>query len=357
MGVEKKRAFIINVIYFLMIVAIGYVVVKYAIGWFLPFVIGFGIAFLLKPIINFTTKKTKMKRKAVAGITVLLFHATIGTLVALGITKLILLIKELAQNLPSIYANTVEPVIYQMFNSANNFMTKLDPSLIQASRDNLESIKDSLNSIAASISSFAVHILSSTVLSIPEFLLMLLISIISSFFFAMDYVNITSFIRRQFSQKTIEIMIEIKNATIGTIVSFLKAYSVIILTTFTELSIGLSILGVKGAISVALSIACFDVMPVVGTGCIIIPWAISNFLQGNVKLGVGLLVLYLIILIVRNVLEPKVVGDQVGLHPIVMLLCIFVGAELLGVFGIIALPVTVIILKRLNDSGKIKIFK
>ena len=131
----------------------------------------------------------------------------------------------------------------------------------------------------------------------------------------------------------------------------------IITITFIELSIGLSIVRVENAITIALLIACVDILPVLGTGGIVIPWIFIELFKGNIPLAIGLTIIYVTITVVRNIIEPKIVGQQVGLHPIIMLVCIFIGARLFGFLGIFALPIMVIILKNLNDTGKIKILK
>ncbi|MDU5110132.1 MAG: sporulation integral membrane protein YtvI [Clostridium sp.] len=357
MGTDKKRNFIINVIYILIVGAILYITLKYALGWFLPFVVGFGIAFILKPLINLLTKKLKIKRKVVAGLTVLVFYATVGALVTLLLFKLGLVMKDLFTKLPSLYVNTIEPLIYELSAKAEEILVNLDPALLQAIKQAITSIADSLGSIISSVSSGAVSFITSTVSVVPSFFIILIFSIISSFFFAMDYEKITSFVIRQFSPKGREIVLDIKEYIVGTLFKIVKAYSILITITFIELSIGLSILRVESAISIALIIACVDILPVLGTGGIVIPWIFIELFKGNTALAIGLTIIYVVITIIRNILEPKIVGEQIGLHPLIMLICMFVGVKFFGVLGLFILPIIVIILKNLNDSGKIHIFK
>ena len=357
MNVEKKREFIINVIYLLIISAIVYITIKYALGWFFPFVIGFGIAFMLKPLINLITRKLKINRKIVAGFTVLFFYATIGALFTLIIVKVFIALKEVFIRLPDLYINSIEPIILQVANNTENLLVTLDPTLVQTITDMLSSLAKSLGSIISSVSSGVVGFVSSTVTMVPSFFIILLITIISSFFFAMDYVNITGFITRQLSPKASSIFFDVKDYIVGTLFKFIKAYSIIISITFIELSIGLSILRIDNAITIALLIACVDVLPVLGTGGIVIPWIFIELFKGDVSLAIGLTITYVVITIIRNIIEPKIVGQQVGLHPLIMLVCIFIGVKLFGFIGLFVLPIMVIILKNLNDSGKIKIFK
>jgi len=128
------------------------------------------------------------------------------------------------------------------------------------------------------------------------------------------------------------------------------------LITFIELALGLSVLRVEGAITIAALIATIDILPVFGTGGVVIPWAIIELIKGNTPFAIGLAVLYVIITVVRNILEPKMVGKQIGLHPLAMLVCMYVGVKLFGFIGLFALPVALVMVKHLYENDKIHFF-
>lgn len=98
-------------------------------------------------------------------------------------------------------------------------------------------------------------------------------------------------------------------------------------------------------------------MPILGTGAVLIPWVILSFAFGNTSFAIGMLILYLVITVVRQTLEPRIVGDQIGLHPVVTLICMFIGTSLFGVLGLFLFPITATILKKMNDEGAIHLFK
>ena len=127
------------------------------------------------------------------------------------------------------------------------------------------------------------------------------------------------------------------------------------LITFGELTVGLLIIGVRRAILLAALIAIFDIFPVVGAGAILLPWAVISLIQGKTLQALGLFILYVIILTVRQFLEPKVVGKQVGLPPLVTLACMFVGTSLFGVWGLFGLPIGAAILVNLNNDPNVPI--
>ena len=355
MKTEKKREFIINVLYLLIIGAIIYISIKYLLSLFLPFVIGFAIAFMLKPLINTLTDKLKINRKLIAGITVLLFYATIIALFTLIIVKTSTSLKDIFMQLPDLYKNDIQPIISNIFNTIDNWLIKLNPMLGETIKGMMSSITKSLGTIMSSISSSMITFISVVASMIPRFFIMLIFTIISSFFFAIDYIKITNFIMNQFSPKVKSALFEVKAYILGSLFKFVKAYSIILFITFIELSIGLSILNVENAIFISFLIACVDILPVLGTGGIVIPWIFIELFNGNISLSIGLALIYIIITIIRNIIEPKIVGQQIGLHPLIMLICIFIGVQLFGFLGLFILPILIIILKNLHDTKKLKI--
>ena len=354
---EKKKNFVISFLYYLFVGVILFVIFKYGIFWFMPFLFGFGIAFLLKSPINWIANKTRIKRRPVAAIVTLLFYGTVGVLITLLGIKLFAAIKDLFYQLPYIYNSSIEPAIVEMFTSIEEFFAKLDPNMVQELQDLAKNFTQSIDSLISNLSSGAISMISGLASSIPAFLLSVIFAIIATFFIAMDYYQITNFITRQFPDKVQEILFDVKDYVVGTIFKFIKAYGILMLITFLELSIGLSILRIENSVAIAAIIAVVDILPVLGTGGVVIPWVIIEFIKGNFPLAIGLAVVYVIITIVRNILEPKVVGEQVGLHPLVMLMCMFIGVKLFGFLGLFLLPLLVIILKNLNENGKIKLFK
>lgn len=356
MDIEKRKRFLINAAYCVTVAAIVYIVFRYALFWLMPFVVGFGVAFVLKPVINGIAGMTHVNRKPVAAITVLLFYATIGVGIVYTIFMLVVNIREWIEQLPQFYKETLEPALFALVNEAEKQLSLLDPVWI----DNLQNLAtNAIGQIAQLITSFSkgtVGLLSGAAASVPAFFVSVLFSIISSFFIAMDYYKITTFITSQFSEKNRGIIFDIKDYVIGSVFKMIRSYALIMFITFVELYIGLSILRVENALGVAAVIALVDILPVLGTGGVVIPWIVIEFITGDVHMGIGLLCIYLFVTVVRNILEPKIVGNRVGLPPLIMLLCLFVGVKLFGALGIVIMPFMAIVIKNLNDSGKIHVF-
>jgi sporulation integral membrane protein YtvI len=136
-----------------------------------------------------------------------------------------------------------------------------------------------------------------------------------------------------------------------TLSGYLKAYLLIMLITFFEVFIGLSILKVNYAFILAIVIAIVDILPVLGTGAVLVPWAILAFIGGNAPLGIGLIVLYGVTLIARQIIEPRIIGSTLGLHPLMTLASVYIGLKLLGLAGIFIGPILALLLFKKEESS------
>lgn len=354
---EKRKSFIVNTIYILLILAIAYVTLKYVAPLISPFIFAFIIAFILKKPANFIAVKTRLPRKFVSFFLVLLFYSTIGVLFTFTGIKIISTVSGIVSALPAFYENQLSPLLLTTFDAIEKAVLRIDPALVETFNEGFETFINSQGENVTKVSMAAVGSLSGFASSLPSFLIKTLLMIISTFFIAIDFELFTTFMRNQFSLKNNEVIKTIKEYVTNTLFVVMRSYALIMSITFVELSIGLSIIGIQNAIVIAFFIAMFDILPVLGTGGIMIPWTIMTFIQGDFNTGIGLLVVYVVITIVRNIIEPKIVGGQLGIHPVVALLSMFVGANLLGVVGLFGFPITLSLIKHLNKTGIIKIFK
>ena len=265
--------------------------------------------------------------------------------------------RDLVMNLPQIYAAHVEPVLTDIFGNVEQGLKKMDPSLVSTLEDLFNQFIQSIGQMVSSLSMSAMGTISGVASSLPGLFIKLLLMIISTFFIAADYELLTGFFLKQLDGKSKQIFLQVKKYVVGTLFVCIRSYALIMTITFIELSVGLSIIGVKNSILIAFLISVFDILPVLGTGGIMIPWTIIAALTGDYSLSIGLLIVYLIITVIRNIIEPKIVGSQIGLHPVVTLASMFVGVQLLGVVGLFGFPISLSLLRHLNDNGTIHLFK
>lgn len=353
MNLEKQKAFIIRVAYIALLLGLVYVVIKYLLPLLMPFIIGIIIAGIFRRPIDFVQKKTRLKRSIVSILILILFYGIVGLLLSMLGFKVFTFIKEVFSGLPSLYEHTIEPAL---INFSDNVVINF-PELEQYWTDFLANISESIFSFVQNISSTVLSTITGLAGQLPSLLIKLIFTIVASFFFTIDYYKISTFIIKQFTGKRRDMIIKLKDKGIGTLAKFIRAYAAIISITFLELSTGFWILGIPNPFLFGALIAIIDVMPILGTGAVLLPWSLIAFIIGNTKIGVGMLVLYIIITAVRQTIEPKIVGQQIGLHPILTLLLMYVGAQLMGVLGLLLLPIIATILKTLNDDGTIHIIK
>lgn len=354
---ERMKDFLIRFLFYSVILLLAYAVLKYALPFLTPFFVAFCIALLLKPVISWVVQKTKLSRKPVAVLLLVTFYILLGLLLAVVGTRIALFFRDLFYMLPRMYDTVLLPALDQVQATIEGWVATLDPALTDGFARAGESLSDALTAIVSGLSGWALGLVTGAAGWVPAFFVKFFITIIASFFFVSDYYTITSFLTRQFSPKTRELIFKIKRKSFNVLRSFARAYAILLSVTFLELFIGLSLLRVEYALLIALLAALVDILPVLGTGTILIPWAAGSLILGNFPLGVGLLVLYGIITVVRQMLEPHVVGRQIGLYPLVTLLCMFVGTYLFGFWGLFGMPVLVTLLVQLNADGDIHLFK
>jgi len=356
---EKKRAFIIDVLYLVVVMAIVVFLFRYVVPFLMPFIVGFVIAYLLKPIINFLSRKTRINRRVVACFIVLLAYALVVLLLWLLGSKIYYTVVQMGEDdyFNRVFQETILPTV----NSITQFVTKtienFSPNAVEQIYGMSSQILDWLYSLVTSLGSWAGNLVKDALTGLPGLLTTLMFAIMSSVFLTMDYKTVSSFIVKQFPPKYREYIFDFKKYLTNTAFRYFRAILVLMLITFTELCIGLLILRVDNAIGLAALIALGDALPVLGTGGMMIPWMFVEVIKGNYSLAIGLAVVYAIITLIRNFLEPKVVGQSLGLHPIVSLLSIYLGLKFMGIFGMIIMPIVAIIIINFQESGKVTFWK
>ena len=339
MKTEARKEFIINFLYLAIVLAITYFIVKYFFGVLFPFLLGFVIAFSLRPLIKWINKKIKINNTIISIIVLLLFYSLIGTGLFFLIIKIFTMLKDLFEDIPGMFATDIQPLINQFTAWSKDIFYKINPEIIDFVQQFDKNIFDQLGNIVKNFSSGAVNILTAMVTKLPSFFLSFALTIISSIFITIDYKKITLFLNSQITGKNRTLFSAVKRNGVDVVLNFLKAYGILISVTFVESAIGLSLMRIDNAIGISIIIALVDILPVLGTGTIIIPWAIIEFFNGNVPDAIGLGVLYAVITVIRQILEPRVIGESIGLYPLVTLISMYLGAKYFGAIGLFGLPI------------------
>ena len=356
MTTDNKRKFIINFVYFLIVIAIAYFIFKYAIGFLMPFLVAYVISAMLRPLARLIEKRTKIKYKIASLLVVIFFYCTVGAIVFVICAEIFSFSRSMIMKLPGFYSSTLEPMLKTLLGGSLKLPDDFDPTIASALNSVSSNLLGYVGNVVAWISSAIGSYVSTFAMSLPSLVLKIIFSIVSSFYFTADYDHIHGFIRKQFGDEGLDKFDAARRAIRDIIFSYIKSYAIILGITFVELTVALLILRIPGAVLFALLIAVFDILPVVGTGTILIPWAVVELINGRYGMAIGLIITYIVIFIIRNIIEPKIVGEQVGLHPLVTLLAMFVGTMLFGVIGLFGIPITMALIVDLNDKGIIKIF-
>ena len=354
---QKRMNFLVAIAYYGVIFCIIYFLLNHALKQLWPFVVAYFMAMFFKPAVEKLCKRTKMPRSVAVLLLILFFYGAAGTLLTLSGIRLLAQVENGVRMLPALYRDVIAPNIEAIFEKLEALIARLDPDQVFQLDPVAEQITQTIGTAVTNISTWTISTLTKGATGIPGLLVKVLVMIIMTYYMAMDYQMITNFILKQLPERSAKLLLQAKDGLGRTIGKFIASYAMIMLITFGELSIGLILLGVDRAILLAAVIAVFDILPVVGCGTVLVPWAVILLIQGNYTMGILLLVLLTVIVVVRNFVEPRIVGDQVGLHPVAALLSMFVGLYLFGPLGIWGVPILLSLLVRMHQTGTIRLFK
>lgn len=349
---QERRAFLIDLAYYVALVLIGAACV-YAAGVIWPFLVALLICACIHPLARWVSSKLHVKKGGIFAALLLIIYVGLSALIVRLVIWAAYALRDLLMQVPTFYRETLVPAFDSLGawleGTAGGLGITIDPT----SDTIKEGIASALSGIVDQAPHWGVSILQAIMDGVPSVCVSLLFVVIMSVFISLNYDVTIGFIKRYLPQELTDRVKPALKAAGEATGSYIRALGILMVCTFVELSIGLSIIGVDQPILCALGIAVFDVLPVFGTGGIMIPWSIISLLQGDFALAGKLLVLYLIVTVIRNIIEPKVVGDQLGLNPVASVLAVYVGLQLGGAVGMIACPILLTVVMVLVRYGVI----
>ena len=303
MKTEAKRKFLIDFAFLVVVGAIIYFVFKFLSAYLLPFVIGIFVSFIVQKPVRFISKKTKIPKNITTVIFVVFTYLLILGIIILIFTGLYSWLNSLLKLIPSL-----KGPIFSALENVSTYLSDLLKNIPESLISSLNGIPSkAIDTITGALTSKLPRIALSVAEATPSLIISTIVTIVASCYIASDYSNVVGFIKKHSPSKVWEIIVEIKNLFTKTIFKLIRGYILLMFITFIELCIGLGIIGQKNFIMLAAIICIVDILPVLGTGTIVIPWALISLLTGNVWKTLLLLLLYIVITIVRNFLEPKVI--------------------------------------------------
>lgn len=336
-------------IYVALIVLAIYISYKLSI-FYMPFIIAFIISLMMEPIIRFFMKKTNFTRKASSIILFIIVFGIIIGLIAWGTVTLISESTNLLQTLNT-YIEKASSQMQNIFNKLGTSNIKFSDNILELAQN---SSKELLDKVSKWLTGFLTNLLN-VVTSIPTVAIYTVVTILSLYFICTDKIYILDLMEHHMPKLWVrKIGAHIREIT-KSLGGYLKAEATLVLISFVISVIGLYILkfiglNIKYPLLIALGIGFVDALPILGSGSVMVPWAIIAALNGDFKLGISIIVLWIIMSIVRQFLEPRIVSGSIGIHPIFTLVAMYTGFRIMGVMGMLVGPIILIILKNVFST-------
>lgn len=304
---------------------------------FLPFVIGILISKIITPVVNFMHHHVKLPNNLSTAIMIFTVIG-LGAYLVYGLSMLALY-----------YLDALAGVLPDWANAIVTFGTELSKDYDHITRqlpfDPAEFLSKGAAGLMSDLGSWATKFASrgvSFATSLPKLMITVIITMLSAFFFTKDRAQIEELIapykKKYFTEN--KHFIAFRSDVLSVIVGYIKAQMILMSVTFTICSIGLTIIGVDNPIPIGFGIGLVDALPIFGPASVYMPWIITTLIMGDKILAFKLFILYLCTTITRQILEPKVVSTQIGIHPLLTLTALYVGVKLLGAPGLILGPFT-----------------
>ena len=350
---QNKKEFLINFLYYCVIIIISVFAIKYLLGPLSPFITSFITISSCRKII---TKLEEISHsKIFASLIFTLFTITLLSLAVYGIIfgisgELTTLSKSISKESIILFIDSFNERLMPMLERLP-FADTIKSIPLMQNTDGI--ISDFVAKLIPPIVSVAMKVVS----FVPSAVIFICFMFISMFYIGVDYDRICNFLSMQLPKKVLETIDETKNVISTTSKELFKSYFLLTTITFLQLLIGFKITGIRYSLILSLIISLIDILPILGTGTILIPWATFCFLLGNMRTGICLIVLYIVILLFRRIAEPRIIGTNTGLSPLVALISIFIGLKFLGFWGIIVSPIIAVTIISLNKNGFIRLYK
>lgn len=315
--------------------------------FYMPFLVAFIIALMLEPCIRFIMRKTKLKRKASS---ILAFVIAIIIIVGLLIWAGATIVSEASNLLTSL-----NEYFEKGYALVQDLLSKIDFSRLQIPENIMNTIQESAMEFLGTLTEWAKNALTGAInflTSIPTIGVYMVVTLLSLYFMCVDKVYMIDQLEHHLPQTWVrKIGVHLKGL-VKSLGGYLKAELTLVLISFVISVIGLYIfhfvgLNVEYPLLMALIIGFVDLLPIFGSGTFMIPWAVITACAGDFTLAIAILVLWAIMSIVRQMIEPKIVSGHIGIHPIFTLIAMYTGFKFIGVLGMIIGPILLIVLKNI----------
>ncbi len=324
----------------------------------IPFIIGFVIALIINPLVEFLELKTRMPRGFAVLSSIIIILAVISGAITLLVNEIISGFAHLSKIVPdhyrtfndfaeNLYLTNIAPIYEGLLNIFRDLDHTQKSTLFESLQFIGERLTDTFSSLLQSLGNGLYFVIR----KLPNLATTFIISLLAAFFISKDWTRIVKLMHKKIPENVHSKINQFHAGLQRALLGFLKAEFKLTFISAVMVFLGLTIMRVDHALTIALIIWIVDFMPYIGAILIMGPWAIYSFSTGNIYLGVGLSILYGLIVLQRQLIKPKILSSNIGISPLLTLLTMYVGFKLIGVIGIVLGPLTFIILKILHEIG------
>lgn len=344
---EKKRPYwqvAVSLLFsILATVAFIFIGVK-AVLFFMPFVVGWCIASIAVPVVNWLEKKFNIVKKLGSALVVIVVIAIIVAIFYFAISRLILEIGDLIQNVPDLYSQ-LESGLRQIGGTLSGLFSRLPESVQDGWNTAIVNLDQMMGDLVKKASEPTMEAAGNFAKKLPSYVIYSIMALMSSYFFTVQREDVIQWLCKiapPSVEKRMKLVMDNLRYAVG---GYFKAQFKIMGIVFLILAVGFAMLRINYFVLVAFFIAFLDFLPFFGTGTAMIPWAVYKFFMGNYTMAIMLIVIYAITQVSRQLLQPKLVADSVGLNPLVTLILLYIGYRVSSVIGmIVAVPIGMVII-------------
>lgn len=344
---ENKQNQILTVLMYIFFGgALAFIFLKYLLPPLLPFILAYITAMFLRPSILRISNRTGLPKKAVSVICVSFVFAIVFCLITIFFGRVIAELKDICLTLMDDAPSIIEEIFtfgerLPIFSGIKNrdVALRLEGALTKGVENMLSSLCSRLPDAVISLAS-----------ALPAILLFIITLVVSTFYFGSDVGYFNTFIASKFSGEKRQKLFDVKKRLMSAAMKYGRAYLIILIMTFFQLLIGFWILKIPYALTLASVIALIDILPVLGVGTVLVPWAVVLLIMGDKYTAIGLLIIFGVIWLIRQITEPKIVGQSVGVHPLITLVAMYGGYMLMGFGGIFLFPIVAAVVQNVLDA-------
>ena len=321
-----------------------------ALIYFMPFVIVWFLAFIASPLVTWLERRLKIVKKLGSAITIILVLAACVGVIYFAISRIWVEIASLIQNFPEMYKD-LEAGFMEIGTKGEQLFARLPQGVQNGWQAMMQNLDQTMGKLIGEMSEPTMEVAGSVAKRIPSIFVATIVTFVSAYFFIAQREEIIIWAKKISPQPIVSRMTMVMDNLKYAVGGYFKAQFKIMAVVFLMLLAGFSLIGVHFSILLALGIAFLDFLPFFGTGTALIPWAVYKFLVGNYRMAIALLILYAVTQVVRQLIQPKLVGDSMGMNPLLTLILLYIGYKLGSVLGMIfAVPVGMIVV-NLYQAG------